>query len=176
MKKRRLPEDIRGSLSMSAGWLFADLLLVLAMLFLAANTMGTHPPPAPVRATPTPMAIPQLEQTYHRFTVKVDTQALLNNDSNSVNWVIKQVTGQSFLKGRSAGLIIAYGGSPDDGSIPNAENIAKKVYSIVLGLGTPGSKYYNTFSNIRKYDPLYILGGDVNSISIDIFLFSQSPS
>ncbi len=32
------------------GWLFADLLLGLAMLFLTANTVGT-PPPTP---TPTP--------------------------------------------------------------------------------------------------------------------------
>ena len=32
------------------GWLFADLLLGLAMLFLTANTVGTPPP----TATPTP--------------------------------------------------------------------------------------------------------------------------
>jgi hypothetical protein len=174
MKKRQLAEDIRGSLSMSAGWLFADLLLVLAMLFLAANTMGIHPPPTTPKATPTPTIKPQLEQGYHRFHVVVNTQALLSNDSKAINSVIQQVTGQPFLKGRSAGLIIAYGGAPDDSGIANAERIAEKVYSIVLGLGAPSSKYYSIFSNIRKYDPLYILGGDINTIAIDIFLFSQS--
>lgn len=176
MRKKTLKEDIRGSFSMSAGWLFADLLLVLAMLFLAANTMGIHPPPplpTPTPVTPTPNILPQLEQSYHRFPIRVDTTALLAGDRNAANSVMHQIQSQGFLQGRSVGLIIAYGGAPSVAQIGRAESVATKVYGLVQRLGGQDA----TFSNTRHYDPLYILGGNANTISIDIFLFAQhSPT
>ena len=96
---------------MSAGWLFADLLLVLAMLFLAANTLGIHPPPPTPKPTPTvtPTQAPlaQLEQKYHEFPIYVDRQAFLANDPAAVSSVTQQIVSQAFLRGRSAGLIVA---------------------------------------------------------------------
>ena len=173
-QKRTLREDIRGSISMSAGWLFADLLLVLAMLFLAANTMGTHPPPPTPTATPTPNAAPELEQAYHSFTVNVDTQKLLASDGGATNSLIQQITSQPFLKGRSAGLIIAYGGAPTVDDIETALHVSQKVYDIVLGkLKSPRN---STFSNIVQYKPLYTLGAGANTIGIDIFLFAPGHS
>jgi hypothetical protein len=38
-----------------SGWLFADLLLGIAMLFLVFNTVGAEPPPLPL---PTPTTVP----------------------------------------------------------------------------------------------------------------------
>src|SRR5947208_1270600 len=46
---------VRDTVFMS-GWLFADLLLALAVLFLAANTIGIKiPPPPPPKLMVTPM-------------------------------------------------------------------------------------------------------------------------
>ncbi len=168
--KKKLTEDLRGSFSMSAGWLFADLLLVLAMLFLAANTMGIHPPvpvtPTPA-VTPTPPPLAQLEQTYHEFTVHVDRQAFLQNDPAAIRSVIQQITGQAFLQGRSAGLIIVYGADPSDCTY--AYQVDKKVYSLVRTIG----KTDVTFQKTVDYTELCNIRTDINQITIDIFLFTQ---
>lgn len=170
--KRRLTEDIRGSFSMSAGWLFADLLLVLAMLFLAANTMGIHPPP-PVHPTPTPTpqkVLAQLEQTHHSFTVQVNTAALLDGDQNTANSVTRQIADQPFLQGRSAGLIIVYGRARANCEEEHAYDIAQKVYDLVRQLGQTDP----IFSKVADYDTLCNIRDNVNAIDIDIFLFVQS--
>lgn len=170
MKKKTLSDDIRGPLSMAAGWLFADLLLVLAMLFLAANTMGVHPPPPPATATPTPLKVlAQLEQNHHSFPVHVNTAALLAGDRSAANSVTTQIANQSFLKGRKAGLIIAYGRAHADCYAEHAYDIARKVYDLVHQLGQRDP----TFSKIVNYDPLCNVRDDVNIIDIDIFLFVQ---
>jgi len=174
--KRSPREEFKGSFIFSAGWLFADMLLALAMVFLAANTFAVRPPPAiPPTPTPTPKATatprtpPRLEQGYHRFTITVDSNGLLNNNPNASNDVIRQVKAQGFLRGRRVGLIIVYGGAPGVNQIGQAETIANKVYDILLNLG----RHDLTFANTSRYDPLYILGGNINSVSIDIFLFAR---
>jgi hypothetical protein len=171
--KKRLIEDFRGSFNMAMGWLFADLLLVLAMLFLAANTMGIHPPPPPTIPTPTPTpqkVLAQLEQKHYPFTVYVDTAALLHGDRKAANSVTQQIANQPFLKGRSAGLIIVYGRAHADCIGEGAYDIAKKVYQLVHQLGRSDS----TFSKVVDYDPLCNLRANVNAIDVDIFLFVQN--
>lgn len=173
--KRRPIEDFRGSINMSAGWLFADLLLVLAMLFLAANTMGIHPPPPPVPVTPTPTpqkVLAQLEQGHHPFTIYVNTAALLAGDRSAANSVTRQIAGQPFLKGRSAGLIIVFGRAHSDCKAERAYDIAQKVYQLVHQLGQSDA----TFSKIVDYDTLCNIRDNVNAIDIDIFLFVQSKT
>ncbi|HZS77636.1 MAG TPA: hypothetical protein VFA41_13575 [Ktedonobacteraceae bacterium] len=174
--KRRIKDD-RGSFAGSIGWLFADMLLVLTILFLASNTfIQTHATthaqakPSPV-VTPkvTPTSVPHLELKYHRVVISVDSNGLLNNNPNASNDVIRQVKGQGFLRGRRVGLIIVYGGAPGVNQIGQAETIANKVYGILLNLG----RHDPTFANTSRYDPLYVLGGNVNSVSIDIFLFAR---
>lgn len=184
--KKSFKEDRKGTFMVAAGWLFADMLLALAMLFLVSNTIGIHPPaptPTPTRAptplaatptraptpTPTPIPVPHLEQTPHRFKINVDANALLSSNRSSTNAVVLQVKTQSFLRGRRAGLAIVYGGAPDDTQIKRADDIANKVYDILHNLG----KSDDRFTNIARYDPLYLLGGDPNKVTIDIFLFAQ---
>jgi hypothetical protein len=166
-------DDRKGTFIVTAGWLFADMLLALAMLFLAANTLAVHPPPAPPRVSTrpkiTPTQVPHLEQTYHRFKIVVDPAGLLNGSLSARNAVTQQVEAQSFLLKRRAGLAIVYGGAPNDSQIVEAENIADKVYDILHDLG----KHDRTFTNISRYDPLYLLGGDTTNVTIDIFLFAQ---
>ncbi len=173
--KRRLAEDIRGSFSMSAGWLFADLLLVLAMLFLAANTMGIHPPvvhvtPTPTM-TPTPKVLAQLEQKYHEFIVSVDRTAFLRDDPAAMNSVKQQITSQPFLQGRSAGLIVAYGTGSSNCKNEGAYTVSQKIYDLVQQLGQSNP----TFSKIVDYSQLCNIRDNVNQITIDIFLFAQHP-
>ncbi|HET8841644.1 MAG TPA: hypothetical protein VFN35_09265 [Ktedonobacteraceae bacterium] len=172
MKRRRLVEDLRGSISMSAGWLFADLLLVLAMLFLAANTMGIHPPPVvaatPV-VTPTQVALPPLEQTYHRFVIRVDAQQFLDGKQRAVDSVRQQITGQAFLHKRNAGLVVAFGSAHDNCVGEHAYDIARKVYVLVRQIGQSNA----AFSKTVNYEPLCNLRDDINTITVDIFLFSQ---
>lgn len=175
MKRRNLKEDIRGSFSMSAGWLFADLLLVLAMLFLAANTMGIHPPPPVVHATPTPTPSPtpkilaQLEQQYQEFTIHVNTTALLNGDKNAASSVMQQIS-SNVPAGRSVGLIMVYGTDPACGV--RAKEVSAKVYTLVKQLGQSDA----AFNKVAEYHTLCNPQSDVNAITIDIFLFAQSPA
>ncbi len=173
MKKNILSDDIRGPFSMAAGWLFADLLLVLAMLFLAANTMGVHPPPPPATATPVPPKVQaQLEQRFHRFVVPVNRDAFLRGDNGAVHSVKQRISGQSFLKGRSAGLVVAYGTISPNEDCQTAYTVASEVYSLVRQLGKSDPA---TFGRVVTYDPLCNIRDNVNQITIDIFLFVQNP-
>src|SRR5207248_1878195 len=150
--------ELKGTFLASAGWLFADMLLVLTMLFLASTTfvlpkrLSTPTPtivtPDPTLTTtmPTPPPIPHLEQIYHRFKIQVDSNLLLQNDSGATHAVILQVTAQTFLRGRNAGLMIVYGGAPNDAQIGRAEDIAKKVYDILQNLG----KHDATFTSVSR--------------------------
>jgi hypothetical protein len=180
--KKSFREDRKGTFIVASGWLFADMLLALAMLFLVSNTIGIHPPvptptptsthvPTAAAASPTPIPTPapHLEQKPHRFSINIDANALLSGNQSSSDAVVRQITAQPFLRGRKAGLAIVYGGAPDDTQISIADDIANKIYAIFHNLG----KRNAGFTNIASYDPLYLLGGDLNKVVIDIFLFAN---
>lgn len=157
------------------GWLFADMLLALAMLFLIANTIGSPPKPKPkptptptkVIVKPTPTPLPRLELKFHEFTINIDPNGLQNNDPQAVASVKQQVRRQGILQGRSVGLVIAYGGAPGDSDIPMALSIASKIYNILKSLGQEGF----AFSRASYYNPLYLLGGTNTVVTLDIYLF-----
>jgi hypothetical protein len=160
----------------SAGWLFADLLLALAMLFLAANTFAIKPlPPKPtptptqVLATPTPIPLPRLELKFHEFSLNVDPNGLLNNDPAAIASVKQQVKAQAILNGRSVGLVIAYGGAPGDNDIGTAQAVAGKVYDVLKILG----KERFAFGRASYYSTLYLLGGKSTIVVLDVYLFAE---
>lgn len=161
----------------SVGWLFADLLLALAMIFLLANTVGSSnkpklkPTPTPTRVlpTPTPTPLPRLELKFHEFTINVDPNGLLNNSQSATVSVEQQVKAQAILRGRNVGLVIAYGGAPGDSQIGQAQAIAGKVYGILKFLGKQGF----AFTRSSYYNTLYDLGGSPNIVTIDVYLFAQ---
>lgn len=157
-----------------AGWLFADLLLALMVIFMAAQPafpkMSLTPTAtAIVLATPTPKTLARLDPDKHRFVVHVDRAAFLENDQTAVNAVQQQIAGQRFLQGRSAGLILAFGTALSDCTSEGAYTVALKVYSLVRHLGQTDA----TFKNTVDFDPLCDLNTDANQITIDIFLFAQ---
>ena len=155
------------------GWLFADLLLGLVVIFMAAQPPFPKPliPTVVVspRATATPQAIARLEQEAHRFPVYVDRARFLTNDPAAVNSVKQQIVDQPFLRGRSAGLIVAFGTASSDCAAEGAYTVSQKVYDLVSQLG----KSNPTFQNTIHYDKLCNIRSNVNQITIDIFLFAQ---
>lgn len=170
--QRHNPRTMR-DMTILGGWLFADLLLALVVIFMAAQPAFPKVVPTPT-PTPTPTATPslpiaQLEQHYHRFPVHVDRTAFLNNDPAAVNSVKQQIVSQSFLQGRSAGLIVAFGTASADCAGERAYAVAQKVYNLVHQLGQTDPAFQKTVA----YDTLCNLGSDVNMITVDIFLFAQ---
>ena len=152
-----------------AGWLFADMLLAMMMIFIVASTTSvTILPKKQLTPTPISRTLPRLELKFHRFTVNVDPNGLLNDSSSTIAAVRNQVRSQAFLKGRSVGLVVVYGGAPNDAYISTALTIAEKVYNILLTLG----KQRFAFSRASVYDPLYIFGGSQAIVTIDVFLFA----
>ena len=153
----------------SVGWLFADLLLALAVLFLLANTVGSPLKPMP---TPTqiPTQLPRLELTFHEFKINIDPNALLNDSQSTINAVKQQVRAQAFLQGRSAGLVIVYGGAPDTSQIGQAQAIAGKVYNVLKMLGKEGF----AFTRASYYDTLFSLYSTNTIVILDVYLFANS--
>ena len=175
----RTKKKYTSSSSLSVGWLFADLLLALAMLFLIANTFTTpvtaKAKPRPtltkvvIKPTPSPTQAPRLELKFREYTFPVDINGLLNNSQSAINDVKSQIRAVSNLQGRRVGLAIAYGPAATDANVGNAVTIANKVYDILRTLG----QEHFAFEQASYYSPLYLLGDTNSEIKLDIYLFAQ---
>jgi hypothetical protein len=162
-----------------SGWLFADLLLALAVIFMAANTVGIKPKPIPTpiptvipspTLSPSPTPLPRLEIKPYRFTYEnIDFQGLLNNSPSAINDLEQRLRSEPILQGRRVGLAVAYGGAPDDSTIRQALNIAQTVYGVLAKLG----KTDPVFAQTVVYDPLYIFGPQPTQVVVDVFLFAR---
>lgn len=173
-----------------AGWLFADLLLALAVIFLSAYTVGVKPKaiatpvptvtivptlspsPIPTFVTPTPTPLPRLELDPHRVTLPIDPNGLLNNSPAAINQLKQEVRALVLLRGRSVGLVIAYGGAPTVNDIGRAQQIATNVMNVLQSLGSGG---FAPLATAKYYDPLYNLYNTDTVATLDLYLFSQHP-
>ncbi len=89
--KKSFRENLKESFITSAGWLFADLLLALGMLFMAANTVAIRPPtPTPPTLTVNPTSLNPTDQQHctggisnPRCTVTVEETA---SSQGNVDW------------------------------------------------------------------------------------------
>lgn len=108
----------------AAGWLFADLLLALAMLFLVANSVGTYPKPKPtptptlyVAPTPTPTAPPLIcgidqKPDFSRvFTTSNPYGLSAHSGSAEQDFANQVLAALGSSANRAAGLVQVYGGS-----------------------------------------------------------------
>ena len=164
--------------SVTVGWLFADMLLALAMLFLTANTITVikQPTPTPTATpTPTPTAllkptptpVPRLETVSHRIEITISADGLLAGSSDATNSVKQQLRAQSILQKRDVGIAIVYDGAPNASDISRSQSIDDKIYEILRQLGQDGF----AFSRASYYDDLFVLGTPQSQVSIDVYLF-----
>ncbi len=157
------------------GWLFADLMLALMVIFLAAQPpFPKVPPKTPTPTsvvTPTPTPEPRLDFNYHRFRMdNVDYNGILGNKSSAVTAVEQFINSQAMLRNRSAGLVIVYDGARTDADIGDAQTIAQAVIDNVLKvMGRQGP----LFQRASYYNPIYLFGPGHNTVVIDIYLFQQ---
>jgi hypothetical protein len=125
------------------GWIFADLLLVLVVVFLATQTGGavTRPPIAipsesatPQPASPSPGPTPGVDSNFVCLRVNTEPTLLTGAPSAArdahladIERQVRERTSQPDLAGRRAGIVLSFGiaDSPDDGvrraSMFNAE-------------------------------------------------------
>jgi len=112
--------------------------------------------------------LPRLELNPHRITLTlVDVNGILSNSPGAIADVKQQLRAQPVLANREVGLAIVYAGAPNFNSVPRAQAISNKIYSILASLGQEGF----AFAHASYYDPLYSLGSDSQVVSIDMYLF-----
>lgn len=178
--KRIFKEDTKSPFIVSAGWLFADLLLAIAMLFLAAGTFKL-----PVKATPTPgptatfgpTATPNprvLEHNYCRIVLQVDPNKL-NDFPNNLRIAEQQLEPQlaqlyqhGFLRGRHVGIAVAYGGA-NDGNEGRGSEVSKQTYNVLRDLANKNTPFTGT----SYYDDLFTRLQPSTAVVIDVYLVVQ---
>jgi hypothetical protein len=161
----------------TAGWLFADLLLALTIIFIAASVTGrptvkvvpSPPPSMPI----TPTQVPRLELVPHRVSIDV-----LSNETieDAVTAKIQSQTPETaFLQGRRVGLVVIFTGAPTTGDIPAAQDTDERVKHALQSLNIndfASASYYDSTDNNRVTD-LTLVGYPSSFIVIDIYIFSQ---
>ncbi|MFD9942435.1 hypothetical protein ACFWYW_34350 [Nonomuraea sp. NPDC059023] len=153
------------------GWLFADLMVALAMAFLVATTVGVpeppEPPPTPTPA-PTPSRTPEpgLEQRPVEVTMKVDWAGLLAGDEKAEAGIRRKVREVEKLHGRRAGLVLAFGGAGDTDP-GRALNIARKANAVLKDLGKSGYVFQGAV-----FRP-FLSHRAVSTLVLDIYLLKK---
>ncbi|BCB81586.1 hypothetical protein GCM10022251_16620 [Phytohabitans flavus] len=162
-----------------AGWLFADLLLVLFIITLAsapiAPMAALDPSPSPETAaaspslSPSPTATPgppalELDAVTFDFTVNVD--ALMGGRSAASSALVaefKRKLRAERLAGREAGFMLTFGYAEQPGYRNSlGRNLAQKVNEVVVG-SVPG------FERARFRS--YWSQGPVGKVQIQVFFF-----
>jgi hypothetical protein len=146
----------------TAGWLFADLLLALAIVFIAASAIGkptsmakTHPSITPIPTfkptltpRPTPTLVPQvLDRRPLEFTINVDPLQL--NQSNTISQVQDQVNQQldkSHNASRRAGFVITLAGGA------SGDNHAQSFNSILSSMPTFQNAVFKNYHDLSNPD------------------------
>ena len=158
-KHRHIP------LYFTAGWLFAELLLGIALVFLVSSPGRIPPPldtPTPVTptATFTPQPLLQLSPVTLTLT-NVDVTGLEKNNriavGNFQDTVMAKVRQRS-LDGQSlvalcAGLVIPYGGEPN--STLDYQSVGNAAVAALRALGKDRSKQGQFFGTATYHDTLW---------------------
>lgn len=163
------------------GWLFADLLLALALTFLlaAAVTPPTHKtaarPRPPATATPrpkpkptvTPKAKPPLDLNYVDVpNVSINAAAILNGDQAALAPVISAITRNSKLRGQRAGLVLLFEG--DDGGSFQWQKLDAAAWQLLKKSGQVSSLLQ--VARVRDFENVGLPSSD---FELQFYLFSQ---
>lgn len=177
---RRMTDDLRGSFMASVGWLFADLLLVLTMLFLVSNAFRFQTPlsPSPTPSTPpTPNPLANvliLEPNRVTLTLtNIDPDKLSAGKQDAITDLKRKIREQIIQKGlqyRRAGIEIAYGGADNFDQEDRGVSVATEVYNVLDMLGQERFVFCHTL----HYDSLFTRLHPHDTVVIDLYLFSPS--
>jgi hypothetical protein len=171
--------DVGHSFFGGTGWLFADLMVALAVVFLVATTVGFPTPPKPKPASahqPAPKKSPDAKQpepaldlTPVTVTINnLDYNGLLNNSPAALNSVRNAILGDARVRSRRAGLVLLFGGdNPQDDTL--ALNIDGKVQQILKSLGAQ-----NVLFQVAVYRNFLDLAQPPSNFHMDIYLFKTS--
>ena len=167
-----------------AGWLFADLMLALAVAFLVADTVSTPPPPSspkavpsgsavPHRPTPTPSASPSgpaLNLHYITVNLNVDPASLQAGSAQAEASVRTQIVARiNDLRGRRAGLVLLFAGGGNPTDYYAAISLDKKMAGVLTGLSIDGGLVFQ----VAAYRDLVNYGAEPDKVQLDIYLFRQ---
>lgn len=177
-----------------AGWLFADLMLALAVAFLVADTVGTPPPPsqqravhhrpaptpapttpAPATPTPTPSASPPgpaLDLGYITVTLTVDPAGLQAGSARAEASVRTQIARIGGLADRRVGLVLLFAGDPDPDNPADynaAIGLDRKMARVLTGLSINGGEAFQVavYRNFANY------GAQPDRVELNIYLFRR---
>jgi hypothetical protein len=163
----------------STGWLFADLMVALALAFLVANTVGQPPPPTTTSTTttappttttlrPTTTTVEALDLRYIDLTLtRVDYQGLVRRDAKAIAAVKRQVRRDHRLAGRRAGLVILFGGA--SGTNPSrGRQAAIQVQKVLADMGRHGFVFKDAV-----YRPFFDLQKPSTVVQLNVYVFRK---
>jgi hypothetical protein len=186
MRRRTRPwppgqSDVGHSFFGGTGWLFADLMVALAMVFLVATALGFPTPsksaaahhPAPKKSPAVKHPEAALDFKYVTITIpNLDYNGLLNNSPAAINSVRKAILSDAGIRSRRAGLVLLFDGatSQDLSSQALAINVDRKLQDILRDLGTQNVLFqvavYRNFLDLVKLT--------ANNFHMEIYLFKTS--
>lgn len=163
------------------GWLFADLLLALAVIFLVANTVAhvPAPPPTPTptplaTATPAPPNVLDLDYIIVQLT-QVDYAGLHQKNPGAIEAIERQIITDPRLMGKCAGLVLSFGGSVGESNGIGTQ-AATDVDEIVLPrLGKTDHKDFRTFA-VAISRPFFAPTKPVGSIELDVYVYKTADA
>jgi hypothetical protein len=175
----------RAAVPALVGWLFADLLLALAMIFLVANASGqiVSIPPTPTATVPPPTPTipppPCLEKSSYFIDVTVhDLNGLLSDTSSAQTDIENQLRSPVFASGsptisdlsnRQAGLTLIYVGAPAVGGNGTNDQVFEHIKTVLQLLGQQGY----LFTRTAYHGELLLLGSQYTTVQIEIYLFGK---
>jgi hypothetical protein len=134
-RRYRSRGDTGHTLFGSIGWLFADLMLALALAFLLATVIGTKTPaaaPKPhAKVSPTPTPTPTTQPGPALDLHDVPVTLSIDPFNVSASAIAQRLLSDPTLKGRRAGLVILFGGGSLDGPW---QHLDKQIWGILQSM------------------------------------------
>jgi hypothetical protein len=164
----------------STGWLFADLLLALALAFLLATTFGapsSSKPPKPCCSTATATAKPTAHPTPKPTPTEPDALDLkyvavpltIDPGDISASAIQHTIATDPKLTGRQAGLVMLFAGGPDPNG-PQWEQIDSQVWSILQSMNHNTLLFREAISR-QFWNGKYPL----TEVVLNVYLFKPKP-
>jgi hypothetical protein len=162
------------------GWLFADLMVAIAMAFLVATTVGFPPIPqahhtAHHSKKPVAQPLPALNFRYITIEFQVNATDLMRNGSASQSVVRAQISGNPELAARCTGklstgcvgLALLFGGGGDFGTATTFDNAVWKILKGELG---PETRLFQ----VAVPRDFWNVDGPTSQFELQIYVFRNS--